>query len=105
MKFKKLRLTLAALLIGTSSAVISTQPAHAVYNCVSGYSTVGAYSKCGMPANTWYHTNVLCQNIFTLSSYTKYGNWVNTNSSDQSTIQGCGAFERYYGDPWASTTP
>lgn len=104
MKLKKLKLTLAALVIGGSSVVMSTQPAQAVYSCSSGYSSTGAYSKCGLPANNWYHTNILCQNVFTLASYIKKGNWVNTNSKDPSTVQGCGLAERYYGDPWASTT-
>lgn len=104
MKFKKLRLGVAALVMGAASVAVVAEPAHAVYNCTSGFSTTGAYSKCLSPANSWYHTNVLCQNIFTLASRTVKGNWVNTNSSDPSTVQGCGNwYEQYYGNPWAST--
>jgi hypothetical protein len=102
---RKMRAVVATLVVGLASAatvVVTSEPAHAVYNCVAGYSTVGAYAQCSSPTNTWYHANVVCQNYITLSSYVKWGNWVNTNSGTPSTIQGCGAFEHYSGTPWAS---
>ena len=103
MKAKILRSSVISIALGVVAALGFAAPAHAVYNCTSGFSSVGAYSKCGSPSNTWYRTNVLCQNRFTLNSRVVSGNWVSTSSTKPSTVQGCAWYERYYGMPWASS--
>jgi hypothetical protein len=101
LKVRTAAILCGAALVGLS--VAAAAPANAVYNCVTGFSSVGPYAKCGAPANSVYRVAILCQNYFTFVANPKYGNWVNTNSSTPSTIQGCAWFEHYYGSPWVNS--
>jgi len=97
-------LSVAAVVVG-SIAMTAAPASAAVYNCTTGYSSVGAFAKCltaDRPSTDKYRVRVLCQNIFTRQSHTVYGNWVTVNSSIPSTVQGCPAFEAFYGQPGAS---
>lgn len=100
-KARAVAILCGAILAGATIGV--TTPAFAVYNCVTGFSTVGPYAKCGSPANSIYRVAILCQNYFTLEANPRYGNWVNTNSSTPSTFGGCAWYEHYYGNPWVNS--
>lgn len=101
------RVWAAAVATGLAATVgisVGAAPAQAtVWNCQTGYSSVGAWGKCLSGDTQTYKVNVLCQNIFTRSSYVKSGNWVTRNSGVPSTVQGCGAFEAFYGTPWTQS--
>jgi hypothetical protein len=76
-----------------------------VWNCKTGYSSVGAWAKClsGTPSNVQYRVNVLCAGIFNSYSYKKSGNWVKLGSQTPTTIGGCGWMEHYVGQPTVSS--
>ena len=104
-KFKRATaVSVAAAALVAGSVLVSVTPANAVvWNCVTGYSSVGVYGKCGSGDTSLYYVNVLCQNWFTRSSRVVSGNVVSIYSSTPSTVQGCGAFESFYGTPWVSS--
>ena len=88
--------------------IVNTNSASAnVWNCRTGYSSVGAWAKClnGTPSNVQYRVGVLCAGIFNSYSYYKFGNWANLSSNSQTptTIQGCGFMEHYVGQPTVSS--
>ena len=94
----------ASLLLAVAAFFVGTAPASAVvWNCSTGYGSVGAWGKCLAGDTQTYRVNVLCQNIFTRDSYYKGGNWVDRSWNVPSTVNGCGAFEQYVGQPWIST--
>ncbi len=87
-----------------ASSVLVAAPAQAaVWDCSTGFSSVGPYGTCFSSdiTNPSYQIRILCRNIFTGSTYVKGGNWVGLGQT--STIQGCGVFEQYYGSPWVSS--
>lgn len=108
MRRRLVSLVAGAALVAGSFIMVSAAPANAaVYNCTTGYSSVGAFAKClsaDRPATDTYRVRVLCQNIFTRQSHSEYGNWVTINSGIPSTHQGCGFGYAYYGTPYASNS-
>ena len=99
---------IAALFAGSMLAVafagLGAAPASAaVYNCTTGYNGNGwAFAQCSTadkPKTDRYRVAVLCRNAF-WQSHTVYGDWQTVGSGQPSTIQGCPAFEVYYGTPW-----
>jgi len=108
---KKIKKVVSGVFLGAilvvGSVLSGAMPASAVvWNCSTGFGSVGVYGVCASgerPGDT-YRVKILCKNWITQSSYTKAGNWVTLSSGQPSTISGCGAFEAYYGSPWVSTS-
>lgn len=98
--------TVAAVGVAAVPAIVAAQPASAALNCTTWYSAQGyAQGKCltGESGGNYYRVKVLCQNWFTRASRTVSGNTVHVNATYPSTVDGCGAFESYYGQPWIQT--
>lgn len=99
---------LGACALALAPVVIAATPAQAaVYNCTTGYNGNGwAYAQCltaNNPSTDRYRVAVICRNVF-WQSHTVYGDWQKITSGQPSTLQGCPAFETYYGTPWASNS-
>ena len=105
MNFKKL--TLACLLsVAAGVGIVAVTPASAdaaVWGCQNGFSAAGAYSYCSAGDVTYFHTNVICQNVITQVSYAKRGPSQRVGGQVPSVITGCGLLEAFAGDPWGSS--
>lgn len=86
------------------AALLLAAPAKAaVWNCNYGYSTVGAYAYCSSGNTAYFESHVLCQNRFTLASRVVNGPRQRVNGGKPSIISSCAWYERFYGQPWASS--
>lgn len=74
-----------------------------VWNCSTGYASVGAWGYCANGDSAYFKVNVLCQNVFTLGSRVVSGEPERVGGQYSSIVSGCAWYERYYGNPWTNS--
>lgn len=96
-------LVLTALLALASAVALATPANAAVWNCSTGYSSVGAWGWCGSGDVAYFKVNVLCQNRFTLTSRVWSGAPQRVGGQNSSVVTSCDWNEAFYGTPWANS--
>lgn len=92
----------AVLIAQLGISLVAATPAQAaVWNCSSGYNSVGPWGYCASGDSANFRAHINCRNWFTkLHTKQLSGPWRPVGGNSPSVIGGCGLGEEYYGSIW-----